>query len=473
MKQNIESMNKNNVYKGNFWILIYALFVIIEILFISTINVDKGNNWTYSYSILIFVNYIVQTFLLYKRIGLINYIYIFVTFYYILHFGQVVMLGFFPWYEYDYLNYVTTYMTGNSGYLKETLDLCINCINIFVLGAVLCKPQRYKKQLFSTRYDYKKIIKYVFLLLFSVRVVLDSIALFLSFSLGYEGTFESFIPGVISALGVMGYAVIPLYYFSIDNTKTQNHFLYFILAYLCFTMLSGNRAFQMMCIASLFITYLLLHKLTFQRFIYIVILSVLGLFFIDFIFDMRTEGFNAFLNSNSSIYDAKSKNIIFETIGSFGETIYTPYLVFEHYKVVNPFWGECFVKSLATIVPDLFGSFKEVNNEAVFAKAVSSGHTIGGSFAGEMFYNFGYTYYLPTFFIGYLFSKLSGKVTYYIKQRRIDKVYISLPVCMLLLWWTRDSVGNMTREIVWLYIIFGIGKKLSNKKKYEKSVANS
>ena len=365
-------------------------------------------------------------------------------------------------------------MQDNPRLTKTTITLCVNCINFFVLGALLChSPQKAKSKFVYCDYDYKEICKRIFCLLFSIRVILDIIDLSISFYYGYSGTFESYLPGVFSALGLMGYSVIPLYYFSIDNPKKKKKFLIFILIYLFITMLSGNRGHQMVCIVGLFIVYLCKNRLTIASFSFLLIFFLIGLHFVDFIYDIRHEGLNAFLQSSSVMKSNSGGNIVLETLGTFGETIYTPYLVLKNYNAINPFWGECFVKSLASIIPDITGSFKDINNEAIFAKMVASGHTIGGSFAGEMYYNFGKTYFIPTIIIGYIYSLMSQKVSNYMRGNQLNKVYLILPICVLLVWWIRDNIGNMVREIVWLYFVFVIIKTFSSKIKNGKSITNS
>ena len=440
------------VANKNVFALFYASVVLFEMLLMPTMASGSIYSVVGSFSWLIVFNLALHTYVIYKLKGLVNFLYAFVAFYYVFHFGQVVMMGIFPNYEYDYVNYITTYMLRDGTLLFQTLELCVNCINIFVLGAIL----------YSTPSGFKN----VFYLLFSVRILLDVIDMTVSFYLGYSGTFESFLPGVFSALGIMAYSVVPLYYLSLETPKKKKHFLIFILIYLFITMLSGNRGHQMVCIVGLMIVYVSQIKLNPKNLIIIGVATIFGLFFVDFIFDLRAEGLNAYMNSSTGFESKKNSNIILETIGTFGETIYTPYLVLESYKSISPFWGECFVKSLAQIVPDFFGTFKDINNEAVFAKMVAEGHTIGGSFAGEMYYNFGNTYYILTLIIGYIFSSLSSRVSYYLGIKQLDKLYMILPICVLFLWWIRDSIGNMTREIVWLYLLFVLFKSIVGKKRY-------
>ena len=460
MESNVGVIKNSKAHSRYVFAFFYTIIILGEMALMSTMDVNGSSNYAFSYSVLILFNLLLQTFVLYRTIGLVNFFYLFVVFYYVFHFGQVIMLGIFPWYEYDYDNYVETYMSRNPAHLKDTLVLCVNCINIFVLGALLAPPIGSKKRINREKYDYKKICKVTFFILFGFRIALDAVAMFVSFYLGYSGTWETILPGVFSALGVMGYCVIPVYYSSLEGRK-KKRFLIFIVIYLLFTMLSGHRGHQTICLAGLMIVYLLQrpNKIGVKNAILMGLLLLVGLKFLDFIFDLRAEGLNAYLNNGLS-KGGGTTNIILETIGTFGETIFTPYLVLENYKSISPFWGECFIKSIATIVPDITGDLKDNNNEAIFARMVGEGHTIGGSFAGEMFYNFGNSYYIPTLLIGMFFSRLSDKVSYFIKNERVGEAFLPLSICVIFLWWVRDSIGNITREIVWLFILFAILKSI-------------
>lgn len=112
------------------------------------------------------------------------------------------------------------------------------------------------------------------------------------------------------------------------------------------------------------------NTLPIKKVIIYILLGFLGLLALDLVFDMRGVGVSDFF-SNLGYYIGKAlqNNIILETIGSFGETIFTPYLVLCDYGVkFSPWFGECFVKSIVSIVPDLFGWFTDINNQAIFQK---------------------------------------------------------------------------------------------------------
>lgn len=179
---------------------------------------------------------------------------------------------------------------------------------------------------------------------------------------------------------------------------------------------------------------------------------------------MRETSISEFL-SNISLFTESSQNsnIILETVGTFGETIYTPYLVVSDYETIHPFFGECFIKSIVAIMPDIGSVFSELNKESIYAKMLNTSSPIGGSFAGEMYYNFGSLYPIMSALIGFLFEKLSKKINMLIKTKQF--VYATLPIIILSLslWWVRDSVGNLTRQIVWFVILIFIYGGFNNR----------
>lgn len=394
----------------------------------------------------------------------------FVVFYYIFHFGQIIITGIFPSYQLDYLNYVTAYM--NNSLLGKTICICVTVINCFFIGGLLYNPKRLVTSFHNC--TYKDTSKKIFIFLFIFRFLVDIIQFIAALSLGYYGAIAvtNQIPGVIAALANMWYAAIPLYYLSLKSSnkiKRCKIYCCLVISYLCLTMLTGNRGHQTVAIVSLMIVVLLTSdKVNIKQLIKYVAYSLGGLIFIDIIYSMRETSISEFISNMGSFSESTSNsNIILETIGTFGETIYTPYLVIEQYgENIRPFFGEAFIKSIVSIVPDFFQTFSTLNNEAIYAKVLDTESPIGGSFAGEMYYNFGHLYFIPSMLFGLCFGKLSNKITVLLANRRYIQAYLPIVIFSLSLWWIRDSVGNLTRQIIWMIILiylFGGLKSVSCK----------
>ena len=144
-----------------------------------------------------------------------------------------------------------------------------------------------------------------------------------------------------------------------------------------------------------------------------------------------------------------------ETLGTFGETIYTPYLTIAGYGTnFQPSLGECFFKSIVSNIPDVFGVYTDVNNAAIFAKNLGTQNAIGGSFVGELYYSFGELYPVFAVAFGILFAKISRNIERKIKQRNIAGLWFDIPCMTYLFWLMRDCVGNFVRPIVWFVLLY-------------------
>jgi len=447
----MKSINLLNPY-------VWAWFVItiVEYLWLDSVSKQPVDFNTVSW--IITFNLLGQLFTLsQKKEPMVSFFTAFIVFYYVFHFGQVVLLGLFPKYEYDYMNYVTSYMT-NETILHETLKLCIICINMFFIGGLILRYKANDEYSGKVILNAKNIGKITFFIFFPFRLLFDGILIVSSAMGGYMAaqSINTVIPGVFAALAALWYATIPLYYIELKSNKEKKRFLIIILLYLLLSMISGMRGLQMVCIVSLFIIVLSEQKkLKKKQIILYGIIGVLGMYFIDILYDLRNVGLNAFLKDYSSAFeDSRNTNIVLETLGTFGETVYTPYLVVEGYNSsFHPFFGECFIKSIGAVIPDVTGVFKDFNNDAYFARRLGTENAIGGSFAGEMYYNFGSLYWLASLLIGMLFIYVSNKISIEMKKGNYYQLLLLIPFAVLFIWWVRDTVGDFTRKIVWMAII--------------------
>lgn len=459
-------INKKTFISAFVWLLV----IVLEVSVLSS-NMLRTDGYK-TFSIIIIVNLIAQLLTL-KICGcrICSFFSAFIILFYIFHMGQVVMLGMFPNYEYEYVNYITTYM-HNSAIAKDTIIMCIVCINAFFFGGILATGKS------ATIEEHGEILKnpfhsgkWMFVLLFPFRLYADFVAVIAALSGNYSSTFNVSLigGGVTSALASIWYISLPLYYLELE-IKNRKKYIFFVVCYLAFGMLSGARGHAVIGLLGLMLVVVLeKNTLPIKKVIIYILLGFLGLLALDLVFDMRGVGVSDFF-SNLGYYIGKAlqNNIILETIGSFGETIFTPYLVLCDYGVkFSPWFGECFVKSIVSIVPDLFGWFTDINNQAIFQKMLRSDHTIGGSFAGEMYYNFGNLYWLGSAIIGFIYARYSLKVSIAIKNTDYYFVYKYIPFLCLSLWWIRDSIGNMTRNLVWALLILYILKNIFKVRRYK------
>ena len=462
----IHTIKQTKRTKRVFLLLVGLIAVILELFYFLHYRVFEDNYL--SLSIIICLNLLLNVCSLVAcKHKAFSFLICFVTFYYLFHFGEVIMQGFFPWYKYEYLSYLNVYMT-NPDDASQTLKLSLICINMFVLGA-LCFGEKRTYVVKASDLCGVRFGKTMFYCLLPFRLFYDARIMYYALNGNYASTFNiSFTgEGIISSLASICTIAAMIYYLETSN-KNDKYILIISVAYLLFNMLSGGRGHSLVAIISFLIVFFAKKKpkITIKKALIFIVLVYFLLVFVDLIYDLREVGFRAFINDlGAYLISAFKNNILFETIGSFGETIFTPYLVVQGYgKTLNPFFGEGFIKSLASIVPDAFSFLSRINKEAVFTKMLNSDFALGGSFAGDLYYNFGSLYWLFAFIIGYFYSKFSYRFNFYVTTKQIGKSYKYLAFLGLSMWWIRDSVGGITRDIVWCLLLIFIFEKITNRK---------
>lgn len=438
------------------FVVIWTIVTFIECYWFDIAQNTQQNMALVSW--LVVCNLILQALTLkWCRLSLVSFFFAFIFFYYVFHFGQVFITGLFPHYKLDYLNYVEVYMTDNTT-LDKTIRLCIVSINAFFIGGLLAKDGVVNEKTNCNRSSFSIVIKKTFLLLLPFRLFVDGVQLYAASVLGYYGAIKAtnMIPGVIASIGNMWYALVPLYYLTLNTQTKKKCYLIVILLYMVVTMLTGNRGHQIVCLASLMIVMLsTLRKIEFVTIAKYGLMVWVGMLFVDIVYSMRETSISDFFANPTAFMDSTgNSNILLETIGTFGETIYTPYLtIMGNGCEYHTWFGEAFVKSVIGVIPDVFGWFKEINNAAIFPKNLGTKSAIGGSFCGEMFYNFKGVYPLMSAFFGCVYCYLSNIACASIKTRKYENAIMAIIICSLALWWVRDAIGNLTRQIVWMYWI--------------------
>ena len=287
-------INKKTFISASVWFLI----IIFEAFVLSS-NIITTDSYG-AFSIIITINLIIQLLTL-KMCGyrICSFFTAFIVLFYVFHMGQVVMLGIFPNYEYDYVNYITTYMS-NSAIAKDTIIMCIICINAFFLGGLLATG---KNEIIEVSNEQLKSPfhsgKWMFVLLFPFRLYADLVAVIAALSGNYSSTFNISLigGGVTSALASIWYISLPLYYLEIEP-QNRKKYIFFVVCYLAFGMLSGARGHAVIGLLGLMLVVLLeKSRIPIKKIVLYILLGFLGLLVLDLVFDMRVVGVSDFFSN--------------------------------------------------------------------------------------------------------------------------------------------------------------------------------
>jgi len=224
-----------------------------------------------------------------------------IVFLYVLHFGQVIVDGIFPYYTYDYLDYVQVYMRD---YVlrQKTIMVCFLCINLLFLGGTVEQTffngKGKDNVALNNSFLYRTNIKIIFIISFVFRFTLDCVQLYKAIYEGYSGAIGVSFSGVFSAIAGIWYAIVPLMYLCVSDSKKKK-FALMCVFYMAVTMLTGNRGHQFTSILMLVIVIITNNKkkIAFFQFIKYLFLGYISMCFLDIIFAMRAYGINYFFNN--------------------------------------------------------------------------------------------------------------------------------------------------------------------------------
>ena len=439
---------------------IWAIISITDYFIIKIISQSEAA--LYHYSLLTIINLIIQLIIIKKcKIKLFSFFPIFIVLLYLFHFGQLYTHTLFQDVVFSQVNYIERYMPDYTCTLR-TIQVCIISINMIFLGGLLASSFIKKESMVAkieksnTCYYFARIL---FCISFPLKLYIDYKQMTNALTLGYHGAIETqMISGVIGAIASFWYISIPLVYITSKKKSTKKTLLIFAYIYILMTMFTGNRGHQIVNLLgiTIIIRYQIKTKMKVKHIILYSIAAFIGLIFIDLIFKNRGYGIIYIVSNFPTLFIASLKNnIVLETINNFGSTILTPYLVISGKGTkFNPFFGETYLKSFVSIVPDAFGAFKNINNDAIFSRNLHTSHNIGGSIIAEFYYNFGAMYPYISVLFGIIYYKVSDKIIKSMNNKNYDAICLYLPFAICTLWWVRDTIGGVIRPVAWLMIIY-------------------
>ena len=450
-------------------IIFYLLFSIFLVLIVLSIRNINYNIWIRWFCIIILIQFVFQ-YLIFRQFDF-NFISLsgfFLVFSYLFHFGQILIAGLFPTYQLQHFNYIKVL---NPDTIQRAAMFSLFVIIMVEFGMLIFMRKGKTNYVYNCKksdMDKCKSIGWMLVVItFPIYLYLDVDKLIMSANYGYLATYKRGIPGVFSAIGFLSFSGFGLLILGYSKEKKKSLILFvLVVIYLILSMFSGHRGHQLTIL--IFLIYIL-HKAVYRiNFIQLIIIGLMGFFFSAFlntIFLFRgLEGKNFSMFFEFFIYNLHNVNPILELIGEMGGTIRTPYLVMQQIPSDKPYaYGMTYLMSIFSILPDIGDIFSEINTYACFTKNLA-GHALGGSYIGELYYNFSYFGIFFAIFVGLFVNYISQKIEDLLKEKNYFKVGYYTSLFIYLLWWPRDTFQSILRPTVWgvaiLYMIENVYLKV-------------
>lgn len=451
-------MKNKAIPKKYFIFLFYILYIIVNYIIINNTYDEEKKLWLQVFFCLVVISFVISLLCMKVcSIELFSISGIFIVFSYIFHFGQLFVIQLFPKYIYKGDNFIKLL---EFDYLKAAYVFSLYTTLLVVLGilsySIISKNNNSKE--INTREYIKRDNLYLIymgwiLLIFALpyKIYLDIQKIQISMQFGYLSVFKIEQNGILAFFSEMYLVAIVMLIFAYEEKNNKRLSLSIYIAsifYLLFTMVSGGRGKAVISICVISYFYLgYFKKIKFKNLVVILVALYFFLKIMNIVSFLRVEGINSIeqiikaLNSNN--------NVILNTIMEFGGTIQTPYqsIVQPNAKIVNTYFA-----GLASIFPNYNDLLSKYINLAHFVKNLN-GSAMGGSYIGELFFNFKNFGVFGGLVIGFFINLISQKIELLMYQKRYYTLtYLIMPISTLL-WWVRDAFYPIYRNFIWCSVI--------------------
>lgn len=302
-----------------------------------------------------------------------------------------------------------------------------------------------------------KIGKIFFALGIFPGLYVDISKIILYLSGGYLNTYLLDTNGILYFFSNMWKFGIIMILIGIQDKITKVKIVYLAsLIYLTIIMVSGNRLSSIMFILT--ITYIYFHvilKGKVKRPLFYCLIGYLLLVLVNFIGSYRNISFDQ-IELVTSLSKAFMSSALFDAMGEFGVTMISLcYSIMFFPAEISYGYGATYPLGFVTIIPNLLGMYDSIINHLIYVYNFPLGYVeaLGGSYLGELYYNFGTIGIFFTLFIGMYIMFIEAKLRDSIKNRKWLVTIIYVSVVPFIFMWTRGYFKDLIRIFVWQYIL--------------------
>lgn len=389
---------------------------------------------------------------------------IFLVITYLFHFGQSIITTFSFDDKYAYKNVLSK--SGESLYITAEIFamLCIFSVTVGYLYS--SRKTRIDNRNFANDFEDSEMLRIrniaaFVLIVAAVPMLYIDITKVLTLSIGgYEMTYATYGAGVgkyMNLIGQFGRPAITVLLFSVcKNEKAAKRVFMVSSIYYLVMMLSGDRGtFMIYLITNAFVYYVYCKKIRMRT---VIIGAILLYFLFGFVSAISIFRYTDF--SYASFVEAftrrKDDGVVYSILREFGASMLSLTHSINYIPSYTGYnWGLTYLASwlnLSPYLPDVISNIFE--NSFTFVKAfptyAADFESLGGSYLGELYFNFGWFGAIFAVFIGAFIGKMDIKLKNSLNPRKVAVYLVLLPTLVL---WVRDFFPSMIFKTVWFSVL--------------------
>lgn len=456
------------------WFVILIIFEMIIALFI--INTCGRENVYKCFGVIISITVIFDCILMTNmNIRLYSPAAIFIILSYLFSFGQFIIEAYFPFHVYRYEKIILFY----SDDIKRCAFFSFVIIQLVFLGIIVQRKLNNKD---CTELNEDAQINYKYIRTLGYIISLICFPIWLYYNIQTYSLTKIKGGYVVGATQVNGIIVQFSYYIIIgmalliigySNNKYLQRIIFVIeMLLLLVSMITGNRLFAVGSVCVLFYCYkMLTNKQLFRQ---VILIFIIIYFVAGIVASISHLRLNSVLTVTDIVNDSLSygKESFLYVLEEFGGTIKSPLKVMQQIPSIVPYsCGKTYLFSLITLIPNFNDQIRSIYEKSIYLFSLQGNAAMGGSYIGELYYNFGYFSYLIAFPIGVFIGALTDRADHLILSKNYLVFSYYIMIIFGLYMWVRGYFTELIRGPIWaallIYSIDRILNLLKKGKKYE------
>ena len=286
------------------------------------------------------------------------------------------------------------------------------------------------------------------------RIYIDIASMLGAMARGYEGVYSLYFPQFLQTLAFFFDAgLIFMLFGSIDNHKEHKLIFLLVILYKGIMMMSGSRQYNVVFLLIWIYLYAyILHKINIKKQIIVCLTAFLGFIFISVIGMVRSDNVVNF-NDLSYFFTRFNLETVFgNALGEYGSAFITLLVAVNYTPGLLSFGlGKSYIAGVLSTVPLLVAQFTPLKDASMFVTQLpgSIKFSLGGSYLGELYYNFSWFGIIPCILLGFSMTKI--QIILSTNVDLIKKCFYAI-LAVLLILYIRGYFSDMMQKIIWIYI---------------------
>ena len=393
--------------------------------------------------------------------GRLSFASIFLFLSWFFHCGQIVKIGFnIPGFvPLDVTRYAGNYEIIQSFKFYYLTQLMVTSGMLIFSSRTLKKEKQVEV---NSIFDAQKTARWLWIIGIVPRLYIDIVVLINGFTNGYKGVYNLVIPQMVQTLAFFFDVGCIVALMDKRDRKKSSILFWTVLVYKCITMSTGARQEKVaFLIIWILIYYFIVNEIKIGNLITLVVLTFVGVLLINAIGNIRTSGDISFTSIIENLSPGSDSSIFGNMLGEFGSALTTLAVTIRNVPSQVSFgYGDAYLAGVLSIVPTL-ASRVGLGNASAYVSKFQGSTYFGGSYIGELYYNFSWLGIVGGLIIGCVIISAQSNL-YKSKNDKLSLQSVFSAVLLISMYlFVRGYFTDMVQRLTWIWILMKI---INNKK---------